>query len=172
MMAQMTAHARRIEREFKREMSRLHRLVTSADVTRARRCRPTMPARASAPSLWSKTTNPSELPYRTFCTAPVLISERPQRSATRHDDSPAYPLSTSYSATSVFPDGSGFELARWCPEVRPHMRILLTSGWYRRPTAGGEFLVLLKPHIFVTLLALLKQLSSRRDARPRPIEVK
>jgi CheY-like chemotaxis protein len=70
------------------------------------------------------------------------------------------------------PDGSGFKLAKWCREVRPHLRIILTSGWYKRPTAAGEFLVLLKPYSFGTLLALLKQLSPRRSARLRPIEVK
>jgi DNA-binding NtrC family response regulator len=70
------------------------------------------------------------------------------------------------------PDGSGFELARWCREVRPHVRIILTSGWYKRPTAAGEFLVLLKPYRFATLLALLKQSPPRRGALSRLIEVK
>jgi DNA-binding NtrC family response regulator len=70
------------------------------------------------------------------------------------------------------PDGSGFELAKWCRQVRPRVRIILTSGWYKRPPAAGEFLVLLKPYRFATLLELLKQSSPRRGARSRLIEVK
>ena len=58
------------------------------------------------------------------------------------------------------PDGSGFELAKWCRDVRPHVRILLTSGSYHGPIDG--FSVLPKPYPVVTLLALLKQLLSRR----------
>ncbi|MBV8457045.1 MAG: response regulator [Acetobacteraceae bacterium] len=69
------------------------------------------------------------------------------------------------------PDGSGLELTKWCREVRPHVRILLTSGYYQDPIAADEFLVLPKPYPIATLLAVLKQLPSQRDARSRPTEV-
>lgn len=68
------------------------------------------------------------------------------------------------------PDGSGFELAKWCQEVRPHVWILLTSELDQTASAGA-FLVLPKPYSFVTLLTLLKHLPSRPGARARPIEV-
>jgi ActR/RegA family two-component response regulator len=69
------------------------------------------------------------------------------------------------------PDGSGLELAKWCREVRPHVRILLTSGYHQDPTAVDEFSVLPKPYPIVTLLALLKQLPPQRDAGPQPIDI-
>jgi CheY-like chemotaxis protein len=69
------------------------------------------------------------------------------------------------------PDGSGFELAEWCRAVRPRVRILLTSGFYQTPTPGGKFPVLQKPYSLMTLLSLLEQLSSLHSGRHRLTEV-
>ncbi len=69
------------------------------------------------------------------------------------------------------PGGSGFELADWYRQVRPHVQVLLTSGFYQRPTAGGEFSVLQKPYSFITQVALLERLLSLRSLRHRPTEV-
>ena len=69
------------------------------------------------------------------------------------------------------PGDSGFELARWCQQTRPDVRILLTSGFYDPPADAGRFSVLPKPYSLRELVARLEPLLPPRTKAPRPADV-
>jgi DNA-binding response OmpR family regulator len=183
MEASMEPFARRIEREFKREMSQPHPLIggpfralsiaDEMDACEGYLCAG-MPANATDQGFRTVLVVEDEEPLRATVSDILRDYGFDVRAAATVGD--ARRLLASMPTIDILfsdvglPDGSGLELAKWCREVRPHVRILLTSGSYRT-TSVDEFLVLPKPYSFIALLRLLKQLSSRPAARPRPIDV-
>ena len=69
------------------------------------------------------------------------------------------------------PGESGFELARWCQQTRPDVRILLTSGFYDPPADADRFSVLPKPYSLRELVARLESLLPPRNKAPLPADV-
>jgi CheY-like chemotaxis protein len=157
-------HVRRIERESKREMSQLCPLMGETDELNhsfdecAGYFSSGTPANDADKGSRTVLVVEDEEPLRATVSDILRSSRFDVREAATVGD--ATRLLASMPAIDILfsdirlPDGNGFELAKWCRAVRPHVRILLTSGWYKRPTAAGEFLVLLKPYSFDTLVTL------------------
>ena len=183
----MTAHARRTDREFRHEMSRprpltdeaFHALSTNEQTDHLPECsgdlRSAMPANDADKGFRTVLVVEDEECLRANVLDLLRSSGFDVREAATVGEARRQ-LADTTAIDILFgdirlPDGNGFELARWCREVRPHVRILLTSAWYQSPSAASEFSVLQKPYSSAALLALLEQLSSRRGARLLPIEV-
>jgi CheY-like chemotaxis protein len=188
MEAQMTAYARRTEREFTREVSWPHSLM--AGTLRALAIADKMDhlleegagyPRAGVPADDADNGSPTVLVVEDEELLRATVSDILRGSAFDVREAATVgvakrlligtPTIDVLFSDVRLPDGSGLELAKWCREVRPRVRILLTSGYYQDPLAVDEFSVLPKPYPIATLLALLKQLPSQRDARSRPTEV-
>jgi CheY-like chemotaxis protein len=181
MEAQMT-HVHRIERVSKRGISRCHPLIGETDESNysftecAGNSRSGTPANDADKSAATVLVVEDDELLRATVSDFLRNSRFDVREAATVGD--ATRLLASIPAIDILfgdirlPDGSGFELAKWCRGVRPHVRVILTSGWYKRPPAAGQFLVLLKPYNFAILLALLKQSSPRPGPQSRLIEVK
>jgi CheY-like chemotaxis protein len=186
--AQMTARARRIEREFNPEISRPHHLIgetfhalSIADEADhlldecACYPRPEVPADDADQCCRTVLVVEDDEPLRvTVSDALRGFGFEVEEAATVGD---AKRLLAIIPAIDVLfsdvrlPDGNGFELADWCRQVRPRAGVLLTSGFYQGPTARGEFSVLQKPYSFITLAVLLERLLSLRSVRHQPTEV-
>jgi CheY-like chemotaxis protein len=169
MEAQMWAHAREIAGEFERETSRPHPLMggechalsIADEMDHLPECagypRSGMPANDADTVSRTVLVAEDEGLFRATVLDVLRSSGFDVREAATVGD--AKSLLASIPAIDILfsdvrlPDGSGFELAEWCREVRPHVRILLTSGFYQRPTAGRELSALEKPYSFITLLA-------------------